>query len=355
MSLRRVDRAVADYTALRPRLLPATDEFVALVTGTIDDAGINYLSVTGRTKAIGSFAAKARGVLADDSTADPLRAVTDQVGVRVITYVQRDIDAVAGLLAEQFTVLDDRDLGEETARGRTLRLRQPAPAGVASAGRAHGIRPVVLRLDPAAHGAAARVGGVRARHPLQGHGAARAGARPRPAVHPGGRAARAGRQGVRGDPRPAAGGAGRQRRRRRRRARPADQRAGARDLPGRALLRTPAGRAPSTTSGSPGCCSSSASPRSTSWARRCATSTARRSPRRWTTATRPARCAGSTTTCSRRSATPTSPCTATRTAASRWKAAAPTCPGVERGWDGRRRHAGSVTALRLLDLGRGAR
>jgi putative GTP pyrophosphokinase len=115
MSLRRVDRAVADYTALRPRLLPATDEFVDLVTGTIDDAGINYLSVTGRTKSIGSFAAKARGVLATEPGADPLRAVTDQVGVRVITYVQRDIDAVAGLLAEQFTVLDDRDLGEETA------------------------------------------------------------------------------------------------------------------------------------------------------------------------------------------------------------------------------------------------
>ena len=115
MSLRRVDRAVADYTALRPRLLPATDEFVDLITGTIDDAGINYLSVTGRTKTIGSFAAKARGVLAADGGADPLRGVTDQVGVRVITYVQRDIDAVAGLLAEQFTVLDDRDLGEETA------------------------------------------------------------------------------------------------------------------------------------------------------------------------------------------------------------------------------------------------
>ena len=63
MSLRRVDRAVADYTVLRPQLLPATDEFVELVTGTIDDAGINYLSVTGRTKSIGSFAAKARGVL----------------------------------------------------------------------------------------------------------------------------------------------------------------------------------------------------------------------------------------------------------------------------------------------------
>ena len=115
MSLRRVDRAVADYVELRAQLQAATDEFVELVTGIIDDAGINYLTVTGRTKSVGSFAAKARGILAADPGADPLVRVTDQVGVRVITYVQRDIDAVADLLSEQFTVLDDRDLGEETA------------------------------------------------------------------------------------------------------------------------------------------------------------------------------------------------------------------------------------------------
>ena len=72
MSVRRVDRAVADYTALRTTLLPATDEVVELVTGIIDDAGINYLSVTGRTKTVESFAGKARGVLAADSAADPL-------------------------------------------------------------------------------------------------------------------------------------------------------------------------------------------------------------------------------------------------------------------------------------------
>jgi len=114
MSLRRIDRAVADYTDLRDRLLPVTDEFVELVTGIIDDAGINYLSVTGRTKTVSSFAGKARAVLGDSGD-DPLHEVTDQVGVRVITYVQRDIDAVADLLAEQFTVLNDRDLGEETA------------------------------------------------------------------------------------------------------------------------------------------------------------------------------------------------------------------------------------------------
>lgn len=115
MSLRHVDRAVAAYTALRPRLVPATERFVEDVTGTIDDAGINYLNVTGRTKSVASFAGKARGVLDDSPGSDPMVAVTDQVGVRVITYVQRDIDAVAGLLAEQFTVLDDRDLGVETA------------------------------------------------------------------------------------------------------------------------------------------------------------------------------------------------------------------------------------------------
>ena len=116
MSMRRVDRAVADYSALRERLLPATDEFVELVTGILDDAGINYLSVTGRTKTVASFAAKARGVLATTPGADPSRAVTDQVGVRVITYVHSDVAAVAEVLDDELAILDDRDLGEETAR-----------------------------------------------------------------------------------------------------------------------------------------------------------------------------------------------------------------------------------------------
>ena len=47
--------------------------------------------------------------------ADPLVEITDQVGVRVITYVRDDVDAVADLLADQLTLLDDRDMGQETA------------------------------------------------------------------------------------------------------------------------------------------------------------------------------------------------------------------------------------------------
>jgi len=115
MSLRRIDRAVADYTDLRDRLLPVTDEFVELVTGIIDDAGINYLSVTGRTKTVSSFAGKARAVLGDSGD-DPLHEVTDQVGVRVITFVHSDVAAVADLLADQLVVLQDRDMGRETAQ-----------------------------------------------------------------------------------------------------------------------------------------------------------------------------------------------------------------------------------------------
>ena len=263
MSVRRVDRAVADYTALRTTLLPATDEVVELVTGIIDDAGINYLSVTGRTKTVESFAGKARVVLAADSAADPLREVTDQVGVRVITYVQRDVDAVADLLTEQFTVLDDRDLGEETAAAGRFGYASRHLLVSRAAG-SHRVRPALLRLDPAAHRAPARLGRVRARHPLQGHGAAGAGPRPRPAVHPRGRVARAGGPGVRGHPRPPPGRAGHEQRRHRRThsTRGSAPRSSRRSSP--AGTPAPDGRAPSTTRGSPVCCSSSASPRSTS-------------------------------------------------------------------------------------------
>jgi putative GTP pyrophosphokinase len=112
-----IEEAVRRYAASWPSLVPVADAFVATVTGILDDAGINYLTVTGRAKAVASFAAKAARER-DGARAhpDPMRDITDQVGVRVITYVRSDVDAVAELLADQLTVLDDRDMGRETAR-----------------------------------------------------------------------------------------------------------------------------------------------------------------------------------------------------------------------------------------------
>lgn len=112
--------AVRAYATRQPELQAATDGFVALVRTLLDDAGINYLSVTGRAKTVASFAAKA-GRTRDGAPlyVDPLRDITDQIGVRVITYLHSDVTAVADLLGDQLgnqlRVLDDRDLGQETA------------------------------------------------------------------------------------------------------------------------------------------------------------------------------------------------------------------------------------------------
>ena len=129
-----VREAVREYAARQPGLVAVTEGYVELIRTLLDDAGIDYLSVTGRTKSVASFAAKAtRTVDGRPVYDDPLEQVTDQVGVRVITYVHSDVAAVADLLADELTLLDDRDLGEETARSGRF--------GYAS-------RHLLVRLDP---------------------------------------------------------------------------------------------------------------------------------------------------------------------------------------------------------------
>ncbi|OBB27725.1 GTP pyrophosphokinase [Mycolicibacterium peregrinum] len=110
--------AVAEYASRRPDLVAATEQYLKLVTGLLDEAGINYLSITARTKSIDSFAAKANRRAGDGTPlySDPLVEITDQVGLRVITYLREDVDAVANLLAEEMRLLDDQDMGLQTAR-----------------------------------------------------------------------------------------------------------------------------------------------------------------------------------------------------------------------------------------------
>jgi ppGpp synthetase/RelA/SpoT-type nucleotidyltranferase len=112
-----VKKAVAQYRDRHPVLMEATGRYVELVRSLLDDAGINYLSVTGRTKSVDSFRGKARRTAGGMPThPNPLEDITDVIGVRVITFVQADVTAVADLLAQELAVLEDRDLGLETAR-----------------------------------------------------------------------------------------------------------------------------------------------------------------------------------------------------------------------------------------------
>ena len=111
-----IREAVEEYARRQPALVEVAEEYVALVTSVLDEAGINYLSVTGRAKSVASFATKAARTLDGlPAYSDPLREITDQVGVRVITYVRSDVATVADVLGAQLTIIDDRDLGQETA------------------------------------------------------------------------------------------------------------------------------------------------------------------------------------------------------------------------------------------------
>lgn len=106
----------ADYAELRPRVEEAARRLAGWLTGALDDAGINYLDVSWRAKRVESFAAKAAKASAGVPLfPDPLRDITDQIGVRVITYVTSDVAAVARLIGDQLQVVDDKDLGRETA------------------------------------------------------------------------------------------------------------------------------------------------------------------------------------------------------------------------------------------------
>ncbi len=204
---RTPDDPVRTYALSHPDLVAAGEEALALVTGILDEAGINYLTVTGRTKTVASFAEKAaRRRDGDLLYPDPLTQITDTIGIRVITYVRSDVAAVAELLADQVVVLDDRDMGQVTAEegrfgyaSRHLQIgldavREAQPAYAHLRGRAAQVQ--IRTVRPAA-----RVGGVRARHPLQGPGAGGARPRLRPPVHPGGGPAGARRPGVLHHPR----------------------------------------------------------------------------------------------------------------------------------------------------------
>ncbi len=108
--------AVRTYAAGHRTLEEAGRRALETIVGILDEAGINYLSVAGRTKSVASFAEKTTRVAEGEPLyPDPLHDIADQLGVRVITYVAKDVEVVAELLAEQLVVRDDRDLGELTA------------------------------------------------------------------------------------------------------------------------------------------------------------------------------------------------------------------------------------------------
>ena len=108
----KIRKTAARYAADHAAYVAATEAYVALITQLLDDAGIDYLDITSRTKSVDSYAGKlARRVDGRLAYPDPARDITDQIGIRVITYVLDDVRAVVELLADQLVILEDRDMG----------------------------------------------------------------------------------------------------------------------------------------------------------------------------------------------------------------------------------------------------
>ena len=111
-----VREAVRTYAQIQPQVDECARRLAAWLTSALDDAGINYLDVAWRGKGVASFAAKTnKTVDGQPLYPDPLRDITDQIGARIITYVISDVAAVADVIGDQLRVVDDKDLGRETA------------------------------------------------------------------------------------------------------------------------------------------------------------------------------------------------------------------------------------------------
>ena len=221
-----------------------------------------------------SFAEKAAArVDGEPLYPDPLRDITDQIGVRVITYVHSDVTAVADLLGDQVVVHRRPRHGPGDRQRGPVRLRQPAPADRRRRrpGEPGGVRAAAGRSAQVQIRTVLQHAWAEFEHDIRYKGTI-------PDEHArdfdrrftlaAGLLELADQEfsAIRDRLRPRSTRARAEHRRRR----PADRARASwrRSWPG--STPTPAGRAPTTTPGSPGCCSSSASPPSTSSARCCA-------------------------------------------------------------------------------------
>lgn len=109
-----VSASVADYERTRPALEKVTAEMESLVREILSEAEDKPLFVTSRTKTVESFQEKASRMVAEpdaDPTLlfpEPLRNLTDMVGVRVITTLPGENAEAANLIKRKRNIFDCR-------------------------------------------------------------------------------------------------------------------------------------------------------------------------------------------------------------------------------------------------------
>lgn len=104
--------SVAEYERTRPALAKVTAEMESLIRAVMAAADDVPLFVTSRTKSVESFREKASRVVADAQPEllfpEPLKNLTDLVGVRVITTLPGENAMAANLIKRQRAIFDCR-------------------------------------------------------------------------------------------------------------------------------------------------------------------------------------------------------------------------------------------------------
>ncbi|WP_285727159.1 GTP pyrophosphokinase [Psychromicrobium xiongbiense] len=111
-----VAASVAEYERIRPALRAVTAQVEHSIRELFDDAEVSPLFVSSRTKSVESFREKASRTLVEGSDdgqvtlqfPEPLRNLTDLVGVRIITTLPRENAQVANLIKRQRAIFDCR-------------------------------------------------------------------------------------------------------------------------------------------------------------------------------------------------------------------------------------------------------
>lgn len=104
---------IAWYQNARGQYLSLADIVAATLETLLRSSRISFLSVTRRAKTVESFTEKLRR----KRYSDPKIEMTDLAGIRVITYIERDVERVSELIQKSFNVHQQDSVNKATELG----------------------------------------------------------------------------------------------------------------------------------------------------------------------------------------------------------------------------------------------
>jgi ppGpp synthetase/RelA/SpoT-type nucleotidyltranferase len=113
MGKKDVDAAVKWYKDNRSLYESLAHKVEQIIKENLDQKAIVYHSVTSRPKSLKSFADKA----AKDKYSDPKTQIKDMAGVRVITYLESDVQKVASVIQPLFSIDSENSVDQSRLLG----------------------------------------------------------------------------------------------------------------------------------------------------------------------------------------------------------------------------------------------